>query len=377
MKRSIQAVAMAALFASAACQKQPAAEPSPAHPPGEIWLSPDRANQAGIVVSPVTEQWVGDAVVTNGRVAFDDTRVAHVFSPVNGRIAKLLAPLGAHVERGAPLALLASPDLGQFSSDFLKAKADVATTRSEYERQKELFEAHAGARRDLETAENNFQKAEAELQRAQAKIQLLSPNGKDDATQEFVLRSPIAGEVIARNVNPGSEVQGQYSGGTAVELFTIGELDQVWVLADLYEVDLNRVKKGDLATVRVVTYADKVFQGKVSWVSGALDAASHTAKVRLEIPNRNGELRPEMFATVSVFLDRTRTLAIPRTALLRLGSETVVFVQKGKTEKFLQFERRLVSVREDGAGDYVPVIKGLEAQENIVTAGAIFLSGVV
>jgi cobalt-zinc-cadmium efflux system membrane fusion protein len=129
----------------------------------------------------VTEQWVGDAIVTNGRVAFDDTRVAHVFSPVNGRIAKMFAPLGAHVERGAALALLASPDVGQFSSDFVKAKADVATTRSEYERQKELFEAHAGARRDLETAENNSQKAEAELQRAQAKIQLLSPNGTDAA----------------------------------------------------------------------------------------------------------------------------------------------------------------------------------------------------
>ena len=91
----------------------------------------------------------------------------------------------------------------------------------------------------------------------------------------------------------------------------------------------------------------------------------------------NRALRPEMFATVSVFLERTRSLAIPRAALLRLGPDTVVFIQKGKTEKYLQFERRFVTVREDGAGDFVPVLKGLKADETIVTQGAIYLAGVV
>jgi cobalt-zinc-cadmium efflux system membrane fusion protein len=368
-------LAIGGLLALASCQKERAPESGPSHPPGEIWLSPERVSQSGIVVSPVSEQWVGDAIVTSGRVIFDDTRVAHVFSPVNGRVISLQATLGARVDKGTPLASLASPDLGQFFSDLVKAKADVGAAKSEFERQKELFDAHAGAKRDLEAAQNNFERTEAELQRAQEKIRLLSPNGQDSVTQEYLLRSPLAGEVIARNVNPGAEVQGQYSGGTAVELFTIGELDSVWVLADLYEVDLNRVKNGDLATVRVVTYPDKVFPGKVNWVSGALDPVSHTAKVRLEIANPNRELRPEMFATVSVFLDRTRALAIPRNALLRLGSDTVVFVEKGESDKYLQFERRLVTVREDGAGDFIPVLKGLAANERIVTQGAIFLAG--
>jgi cobalt-zinc-cadmium efflux system membrane fusion protein len=366
-----------ALLGATGCQKEKTAEAEPAHPAGEIWLSPERATKGGILVDTVKEQWVGDAIVTSGRVTFDDARVAHVFSPVNGKVVSMLAPLGTRVEKGAPLATLASPDLGQFFSDLVKARADLVAARSEQQRQKELFDAHAGAKRDLETAENNFAKAQAEVDRAEKKVRLLSSDEKDAVTQEFTLRSPIAGEVIARNVNPGAEVQGQYSGGTAVELFTVGELDRVWVIADIYEMDLNRVRKGDLATVKVVTYPDTVFQGKVDWVAEALDPASHTAKVRLEIENLNRALRPEMFATVSVFLERTRSLAIPRAALLRLGPDTVVFIQKGKTEKYLQFERRFVTVREDGAGDFVPVLKGLKADETIVTQGAIYLAGVV
>jgi cobalt-zinc-cadmium efflux system membrane fusion protein len=368
-------LALVGLMALPGCRKEQDALAAPAHPPGEIWLSPERVSQAGIVVDPVKEQWVGDAIVASGKVTFDDTRVAHVFSPVNGRVTSLEAPLGARVQAGAPLATLASPDLGQFFSDLVKAQADLTAARSELQRQKELFEAHAGARRDLETAQDNFVKAEAEVARAEKKVRLLSPDEKDSVTQEFHLRSPIAGEVIARSVNPGAEVQGQYSGGTAVELFTVGELDRVWVIADIYEVDLNRVKKGDLATVRVVTYPQTVFQGRVDWVSGALDPASHTAKVRLEIDNPNRALRPEMFATVSILLDRTRALAIPRTALLRLGSNTVVFVEKGKNDKYLQFERRIVSVKEDGAGDFVPVLRGLSSDDQIVIQGAIFLAG--
>jgi cobalt-zinc-cadmium efflux system membrane fusion protein len=272
---------------------------------------------------------------------------------------------------------MASPDIGQAFSDLVKAKADLAAAQSEFQRQKELFDAHAGARRDLEAAEDNYRKAQAELERAQQKVSLLAPGSDAQVTQDYLLRAPIAGEVIARNINPGTEVQGQYSGGTAVELFTIGELDRVWILADVYEVDLPKVRKGAAVKAKVVSYPDQAFEGTVDWISGALDPVSRTAKVRCSLPNPGRKLRPEMYSTVSIALEGTQALAVPREAVLRLGDRTVVFVEKGQTPKgLLRFELRNVKIRDLG-GDHVPVIEGLASGEKVVTAGAIFLAGMI
>ena len=116
--------------------------------------------------------------------------------------------------------------------------------------------------------------------------------------------------------------------------------------------------------------------GAVDWVSDSLDPSSHTAKVRLKIPNPKRELKPEMTATVAISVAERRALAIPRSALLRLGEQTVVFVQKGAAPgRMLRFERRPVHVDEDEGGDFMPVTHGLERGEQIVISGAILLSG--
>ena len=131
------------------------------------------------------------------------------------------------------------------------------------DRKRDLYNMHAGSQADLETAEDNFGKAKAELDRAKQKAALLRAGTVDTVSQTYVLRSLIDGDVLMRNINPGMEVQGQYGGGTALELFTIGTLDPIWALADIYEVDLARVQAGAPIRLAVVTYPDKVFEGKV------------------------------------------------------------------------------------------------------------------
>src|SRR5262249_15380098 len=152
---------------------------------------------------------------------------------------------------------------------------------------------HAGSQRDFETAQDNHRKAKAEMERARHKAALFRRAAGDDVTQGFTLRAPIEGEVIARNVNPGVEVQGQYSGGTAVELFTVGELDSVWVLADVFEMDLARVRRGAPVTIKVVAYPDRAFQGQVDYITGALDPTTRTARIRCSIANPDRALKPE------------------------------------------------------------------------------------
>jgi cobalt-zinc-cadmium efflux system membrane fusion protein len=300
--------------------------------------------------------------------------VSHVFSPVNGRVTKIEAQLGDKVKKGAALATIMSPDLSQASSDYDKAIADEIAAQHDYNRKKELADAHAGSLADLEAAEDNFRKAKAEVSRAKQKNALL--RGGSVVSDGFMLRSLIDGEVISRAVNIGQEINGQYSGGSAVELFTIGDVNQVWIMADVFEMDLPRVKTGAKVTVKVVAYPDQKFEGVVDWVSGALDANTRTAKVRCVVPNLDHKLKPEMYATVSIGVNGRKALSVKRSALLHMGDVTEVFVQTGDAPKgMVRFEQRPVVVDEDEDGDYLPVSSGLKPGEQVVTKNAILLTG--
>jgi cobalt-zinc-cadmium efflux system membrane fusion protein len=367
------------ILAAAGCggHTSNAAQPTP--PAGEAWLTPQQVKNANLVIAPAADQDVGGAVTASGKVTYDDLRVAHEFSPVTGRVVKIEAQPGELVKKGQALVVIESPDVGTAFSDLAKAHADLEAADRDYKRQKELFDAHAASQKDYEAALDNFQKAKAELSRAQKKAALLSKGGgADSVTQEYTLRATLDGEVVGRNVTPGMEVVGQYSQGNALELFTIGELDHVWVVAEVFEMDLGRIKKGARVTVRVVTYPNRIFEGVVDYVSGTLDPTTRTAKVRCTIANPERVLKPEMYATVSVSVAERKALAIPRPAMLRLGDQTVVFVQTGTAPNgLIRFERRPVAVDEDEGGDYLPVTHGLERGEKIVTSGAILLAGMI
>ena len=359
------------------CPKR-AANSSIAPPNTEVWLAPEQVAAAKLVVEPLEPQPVGGVVVASGRVTFDDLHVAHVLSPVTGRVVKIEAQPGQRVKKGDALAQIESPDVAAAYSDLAKAQADFGAAEKEANRQKELFDVHAGSQRDFESAQSNYSKARAELDRARKKTRILRGSSSNRSNQMYTLRTPIDGEVIARNVNPGAEVQGQYTGGTVLELFTVGELDSVWVLGDVFEMDLGRVKAGTACLATVVSYPGRVFRGLADWVSDTLDPATHTSKVRCKIVNSDRALKPEMYATVTLPVDRQVALAIPRSALLRLGDQTVVFVEAGKTpDGRLRFERRPVVVNEELGNEFLPVLRNLAKGERIVVSGAILLSGML
>jgi cobalt-zinc-cadmium efflux system membrane fusion protein len=363
------------LLGLAGCRQSHAQE-AERPPANEVWITAPQAEEVKLASAPADEHEVGGAIVTSGKIAFDDLHVEHVFSPVTGRVVKIEAQLGQRVKKGQALAVIDSPDLGLASADMQKAEADLIAAEHDYQRQRELLAIHAVAQRDYEMAEDNYRKARAEVERARAKARLLSAGGGGGG-QGFVLRAHIDGEVVARNVNPGMEIQGQYSGGgSAVELFTIGAIDPVWVLADAFEMDLARIHHGQDVEIKVVAHPGRVFKGKVDWVSGTLDPATRTAKVRCTIENPDRALLPEMFATVSIAAPGQKRLAVPRSAVLHLGEQQVVFVPLGQTpEGKLRFERRPVLVDEDQAGDFVPLTRGIERGEKVVTSGAVLLSG--
>jgi cobalt-zinc-cadmium efflux system membrane fusion protein len=320
---------------------------------------------------------VADVITVGGRLVFDDLRVTHVFPPVSGRITEILAAPGQHVAKGAPLAIILSPDLGSAFSDELKAKADLVAAEHEVKRQREMEALRASSKRDLQLAEDNYDRSKAEYARTAEKTRLLREGARNTVTQEFVLRSPIEGNVIARSANPGVEVQGQYSaGGNVPELFAIGSIDDLWLLGDVYESDLAFVRPGAEVELQVSAYPGHVFSGRVDWISDTLDPALHTAKVRCVLRNQDGLLRPEMYGVVTIGAPARRAVTVPRDALLRLGDETNVFVEGAPTsDGHVPFRRRAVLADEQTAGDTVPILAGLQAGERVASRGSIFLVG--
>jgi len=373
-------VSLAVVATTAGCRgDRVASARESTRPPGEVWVSPSQMESAQIAVGVVQEQDVDDTVLTSGKVTFDDSHVTHVFAPISGRVAHIDAQLGQWVRKGDTLALIKSPDIGIASSDVGKAQADLIAAEHDFKRQSGLYTAHAASEKDYEQAEDNYRKAKAELERALQKVKLLRTESPsvDVVTQTYTVRAEIAGEVLMRAVNPGVEVQGQYGGGNTVEMFTIGDIDRVWVLADVFEMDLARVRVGSPVAVHVVAYPNRVFSGTVDWVAGMMDPTTRTAKVRCTLENPDHALKPEMYATVAITVDERRVVAIPRSAFLRLGDQTVVYVEKGQTpDGQRRYQRVPVTVADEGEGsNWLAVTGGVEKGTRIVTSGAILLAG--
>ncbi|MHB1843465.1 MAG: efflux RND transporter periplasmic adaptor subunit [Deltaproteobacteria bacterium] len=351
---------------------------APNAPRGEVWLSAKQVEEAHIKLAPAAIRPLARELVTGGKIAFDDLLVTHIFSPVTGRVVKIDAHLGEKVKKGQALALVDSPDLGSAYSDLLKAQADLIAAQHDIQRQRELLAAHATAQSQVEQSEDNYRKSEAEMERARLKIALLHASKSDIVSQQYLLRAPIDGEVIARNLNPGAEIQGMLSGANiANELFTVGDLSRVWMLADIYERDLGLVHPGAKVAIETVAYPGHVFSGSVDYVSDILDPQTRTAHLRCTIENGDRMLKPEMYVTATVALGQRDGLAVPRDAVLRLGDQSVVFVQVGTTETgLLRFAPRPVGTGVEQR-DWIEILHGLEKGDQVVTEGAILLSGQV
>lgn len=359
------------------CNHKASADESPLSPApqNEILLSKSQLTRLKIATAPVDLHDVDDTIMTSGKVAYDDQKLIHVFSPVAGKAVKVVAQLGNHVKKGDPLLVIESPDIGVATSDLGKARADMVAAEHDHQRQKELLEAHATSQKDFEVASDNYRKAKAEMERAEQKARLFRQG--DVTGQTFTLRSDIDGEVFMKAVSPGMEISGQY-GGNSPELFTIGQADRVWVLADLFELDLRRVKAGAKVSVNVPSWPERTFEGTVDWISGALDPSTRATRVRCTFDNSEGALKPEMFATVRISVDVKKSVAIPRSAVLRFGDHTVVFLDRGPGKDDRErFERVPVTVDEGEGSEWLTVEHGLERGDRVVTSGAIMLSAML
>jgi len=329
-------------------------------------FAPDASQLSFLKIEPVHSYPEPLAEPFNARIAYDDNHTARVFPPIAGRVVKIAAEVGMRVKAGDPLLWIDSPDFAQAASDSMKADADLLHKKETYERAKLVYEAQGLARKDLESAEADWQQAEAEAKRAHARLKNL--NASTDGTVEgrFVLRASLDGTVSERKVNAGSEVRPDI----ADPLFVISDTRHLWVLIDLPEQQLGKVRKGMPVSIEVDAYPGEVFRGRVTVVGGALDPVTRRVQVRCEVDNAQNRLLPEMFARVTPVSGTGAALPrVPNTALFIQGLYNYLFVEQSPGV----LQRRKVTPAMQGA-EFTYIKDGLRDGERVVTSGALLLN---
>jgi Cu(I)/Ag(I) efflux system membrane fusion protein len=343
-----------------ASSAQPAAQSKPESPSmeghdmssGSVNVSPEKQQLVGIRTAVAAVRPLVKTIRTVGIVTYDETRVAQVFSKVDGWIEKLFVNYtGKLVQKGQPLFTLYSPDLVSTQEEYLlalKAKQTLGASS--------IKEISAGSDSLLESAHRRLSLWDI----SEEQITNLSKTGKPQRTLTFY--SPISGFVIKKDAAQGMKVMPDK------ELYTITDLSTVWVNADIYENELSNVRLEQRATIALSYFPGEKFSGKVAWIAPVLEEKTRTTKVRLEFANRDFKLKPEMYANVEIEVDGGKKLAIPDEAVLDSGIRKIVFIDKGEG-RYAPAEVKLGS-KFDG---YYEVLAGLSPGERIIASASFLL----
>lgn len=329
------------------CSRQTSADNNP--PPARIEPAPDpnsfqpkRPEQFPLVEAQTRR--VPDQLLLNCVVSPDVQRTVHVTSLSGGRVTEIRARLGDEVRKGQVLLVINSSDLSGAISDYKKAQADEVLSRKALGRAQLLNSHGALAQKDLETAEDIEAKAKVDVATSAERIRLLGSD-LNRLSPIIEVKAPVSGSIVEQNTAGGEGVK---SLDNSPNLFTIANLSRVWVLCDVYENDLPQVHLGDYATVRLTAYPDRALRGRVNNISPVLDPATRTAKVRLELDNRGGLMRPGMFATAEFASQRNHDrIVLPVAAILRLHDKDWVFRAEGGG-RFRRTEVQAGPVTQDG-----------------------------
>jgi len=309
----------------------------------------------------------------------NEYRLAHVSPRIPGRAMKVLAFLGDQVKEGQTLALLDSLELGERRAAFLQAKANLAVARRNLERERRLFDKGISSQKEYLEAKGTFERDDAAYRAALEALRLLGlsdpmidrlawgPRG--EPLSYFPMTAPVEGIVIDQHITTGELI------GPEDRPYTIADLTTVWVVLDIFEKDIGRVRLGARARVSVDAYPSEVFQGKVTYISSELDPETRTARARVEIANQEGRLRPGMFATARLTVVEEggrQALQVPRGAIQSVRGHPVAFVDRADGTYAV---RKLVLG--DQFGDNVEVVSGLTHGERVVTRGAFYLKSIL
>jgi membrane fusion protein, heavy metal efflux system len=362
-------------------------------PPAPGTFRPTKEQWAGLKVLTVEVKPFRSEQITDGNIAINEDTTTPVFSPYSGRVTRVIARLGDKVKAGEPLMAVQASEVVQTQNDLVAALGTMNTARSQLrlaeaneKRQHELYLAKSGALKDwlqsqaeLSTAQNALRSAEIARAAARNRLRILGKSAAEIAAQEdspntqqmnpeAVVRAPIAGTVVQRQVGLGQYIASA-AGGASNPVYSIGNLSTVWLIANVRETDARTVSVGQPVEVRVLAYPGRVFKARLTWIAPAIDATTRRLPVRAEVENPDGALKPMMFASFSIITGgEVAAPAVPQSAVIYEGAKARVWVALDDGS----VAARSITVGRTHEG-MVEVTQGLAAGEKIIASGTLFI----
>jgi len=337
----------------------------------------------GVRVGQVESQTLSSRITLPGVITLNQNKTAHVTSFVHGQIAKLSVDLGSKVRKGQTIVVINSPDFAQIQADFLQTRAAYNLSHIEYERAQALWKNDAVGENELLRRQAEHEKLSSEYGALGSKLHSLGISHKqieeliqkcalveeeeykcDIANPNLSVLAPLSGTVIFRNVILGQHIEPEET------LFTVSDLNTVWVVLDAYEKDIPFINKESLIHIYSDLYSDRHFHGKITYISDLIDEKLRTLKIRVEVDNSEGYLKPNMYiqGIIENATSDGELLAVPDAAIQNLEGEKIVFVQ----EKDDVFAVRHVRLGNKVGANRI-ILAGLEKGEWIATKGAFTL----
>ena len=349
--------------------------------------TPTPAEWASLTIEPVALHDFRAEHITEGKIAVDEDRSTPVFSPYTGRVMRLLAKPGDTVTQGQPLFVIEAADTVQAQNDFItamtglnKAKSALDLAQLQDTRAKDLFEGKAVPLKDyqqsqatLVQAQNDMRSSQTALEAARNKLKILGLS--EDAIAAFqdkgridpntTIYSPIAGTVVQRKIGPGQYI----SSGASDPVFVIGDLSEVWLIAFVRETDAAMVSVGQQISFNVLALPGHPLTAKIDYVAAAIDPNTRRLLARATVDNKDGLLKPEMFANVTIYSAGDHpAVGVPKQALIYEGDQVRVWVaHEDKSIELRQIKTGLIN------GDLVEVQGNLKPGDQIVTKGSLFI----
>ena len=354
---------------AAASAATPAASGQSTSGPRASYFSVPSAQLGRLQIVKVQESTLARVIQLPGSVAYNDFETTPVISQVGGRTMRVLVFPGQTVRAGQPMMEVSSPDYAQMRDTYIKARDANELAKKTYRRSQDLYAHHAISLSALEQAQSGEVQANADMVAAWQTLRTLGLNNQNDVLQAATsplipVLAPISGEVVDRAVAPGQVVQ-----AGATQCFTISNMSTVWVLANVYQSDLNYIRPGQSVSVETNAYPE-TFHGRISYVAPAMDPTTRTLQVRIVTQNPGQKLKKDMYVTVSVNAGSIqRALSVPDAAVLRnTENQPFVYTVAGPGE----FAQRLIAIGE-AQGGRTQVTSGLAAGEQVVADGSLFL----
>lgn len=334
-----------------------------------VKMSAEVQKQSGVVVAPAKKQRLAGIISATGKVEANADKIAHVSPRISGKIVTVKSSLGDSVTAGQVLVTLDSVELGEALNRYHQSQTRFSLAQTNMDRIKTLVDKKIAARKEILQAETDYKTAQTEMHTDEERLALygvvLSDLKGDSHKKPFLpVRSPISGIITEKHA-----IVGELS-DPSKSLYTVADLSSLWVLVDIHEKDLAKVRRGQAATVIVGAFPDQKFRGRITYLADLVDEATRTVKARVEVPNPGRKLKPEMFATVELALaaDAPPVLAVPEEAVQEVDGKKMIFVAEKETE----FEPRAVELGR-ASGGLVEVVSGLKEGERYAVKGAFTL----